>query len=151
MYHFRLGKTALITGASSDIGYELAKWFAAVGANLVLVARGQAHLNQIAPKLESAFKASAKVIAADLSRPVAPGEIYRETGPVSWTRYLVNNAGFGASGAFVETELQTELDMMRVNLVSLVYLTKLYLAGMRSRGSGGILNVASSALSSPPC
>ena len=145
-----MGKTALITGASSGIGYELAKCFAADGVNLVLVARDVARLNPIASELQSTFKVSAKTIAADLSRAVAPAEIYRETGRASLAiDYLVNNAGFGAGGAFEDTDLQTELDMMQVNIVSLVHLTKLYLQDMQSRGSGGILNVASTAAFQP--
>ena len=145
-----MSKTALITGASSGIGYELAKCFAAGGANLVLVARDQARLNQVAGELESASSVSVKVIAADLSRAVAPAEIYRETERASVTiDYLVNNAGFGTLGAFLETDLQTELDLMQVNMVSLVHLCKLYLRGMHSRGSGGILNVASTAAFQP--
>jgi short-subunit dehydrogenase len=145
-----MGKTALITGASSGIGYELAKCFAGDGANLVLVARDQARLNQIASELQSTFKVSAKVIAADLSRAIAPTEIHRETERASLAiDYLVNNAGFGTGGAFVETDLQTELDMMQVNMVSLVHLAKLYLPDMRSRGSGGILNVVSTAAFQP--
>jgi short-subunit dehydrogenase len=141
-----MSKTALITGASSGIGYELAKCFAAGGANLVLVARDATRLSQISGELQSTFKVSAKVITADLSRVVAPAEIYRETERAALAiDYLVNNAGFGAGGAFVETDLQTELDMMQVNVASLVHLTKLYLADMHSRRSGGILNVASTA------
>lgn len=100
-----MGKTALITGASSGIGYELAKCFAGDGANLVLVARDQARLNQIANELQSTFKVSAKVVAADLSRAIAPAEIHRETERASLAiDYLVNNAGFGTGGAFLETD-----------------------------------------------
>jgi uncharacterized protein len=145
-----MGKTALITGASSGIGYELAKCFAADGTNLVLVARDLARLNQIASELQATFKVSAKVIAADLSRAIAPAEIYRETERASLAiDYLVNNAGFGTLGAFYDTDLQTELDMMQVNMVALVHLTKLYLLEMRNRSSGGILNVASTAAFQP--
>lgn len=145
-----MGKTALITGASSGIGYELAKCFAGDAVDLVLVARDLARLNRIASELQSAFKVSVKVIPADLSRAVAPAEIYRETGRASVAiDYVVNNAGFGAGGAFLETDLQAELDMMQVNMVSLVHLTKLYLPGMHIRGSGGILNVASTAAFQP--
>jgi len=145
-----MGKTALITGASSGIGYELARCFAEGGANLVLVARDVTTLNQIANELQTTFNVSAKVIPADLSRPVAPAEIHRETEGASLAvDYLVNDAGFGAAGPFLDTDLQTELDMMQVNIVSLVHLTKLYLRGMRSRGSGGILNVASTAAFQP--
>ena len=145
-----MGKTALITGASSGIGYELAKCFAADGTDLVLVARDLARLSQIASELQSTFKVSAKAIAADLSRAIAPAEIYRETERASLAiDYLVNNAGFGTLGAFYDTDLQSELDMMQVNMVALVHLTKLYLLDMRNRRSGGILNVASTAAFQP--
>lgn len=143
-------KTALITGASSGIGYELAKRFARDHTDLVLVARDEARLGQIAGELQAASGVSVKVIRADLSRPAAPAEIYIETQrlhiPVD---YLVNNAGFGLGGAFVETNLDSELDMMQVNVVSLVHLTKLYLQDMHHRGTGGILNVASTAAFQP--
>jgi len=109
-----MGKTALITGASSGIGYELARCFAAGGANLVLVARDVTTLNQIANELQTTFNVSAKVIPADLSRPVAPAEIHRETEGASLAvDYLVNDAGFGAGGPFLDTDLQTELDIGR--------------------------------------
>ncbi len=141
-----MNKTALITGASSGIGYELAKRFARDGMNLVLVARDEARLGEIAGELQTAGGISVKIIRADLSLAAAPAEIHRETQSASLAiDYLVNNAGFGMGGAFLETDLQTELDMMQVNMVSLVHLTKLYLQDMRSRGSGGILNVASTA------
>jgi short-subunit dehydrogenase len=141
-----MGKTALITGASSGIGYELAKCFAADGTNLVLVARDLARLNQIASELQATFKVSAKVIVADLSRAIAPAEIYRETERASLAiYYLVNNAGFGTLGAFYDTDLQTELDMMQVNMVALVHLTRLYLPNMGNRSSRGILNASTAA------
>src|SRR5205085_9278884 len=89
-------------------------------------------------------------IYADLSRAVAPAEVYRETQRSAIdVDYLVNNAGFGAAGPFTDTDLQAELDMLQVNIVSLVHLTKLYLADMQRRGSGGILNVASTAAFQP--
>jgi short-subunit dehydrogenase len=145
-----MSKTALITGASSGIGYELAKRFAQHGANLVTVARDETRLEQIAAELHSATGVSVKVVYADLSRHVAPAEIYRETQRCAIEiDYLVNNAGFGAAGPFTETDLQAELDMLQVNIVSLVHLTKLYLSDMRKRGSGGILNVASTAAFQP--
>jgi uncharacterized protein len=74
-----MGKTASITEASSGIGYELAKCFAGDGANLVLVARDVTRRNQIASELQSAYRVSAKVVPADLSRAIAPAEVYRET------------------------------------------------------------------------
>jgi short-subunit dehydrogenase len=145
-----MSKTALITGASSGIGYALAKRFAQDGTNLVLVARDEARLGQIAQELGAAHGVSAKVIRADLSRATAPAEVYRETQKQSLAvDYLVNNAGFGLGGPFVDTALQAELDMLQVNIVSLVHLTKLYLQDMHKRGTGGILNVASTAAFQP--
>jgi len=144
-----MSKTALITGASSGIGYELAKCFARDGANLVLVARDEAKLAQIASELRSPT-VSVKVIAADLARPVAPSEILDATRAANiGVDYLVNNAGFGLGGSFAESDLQTELDMMQVNMVALVHLTRLYLPAMRLQGLGGVLNVASTAAFQP--
>lgn len=144
-----MSKTALITGASSGIGYELAKCFARGGANLVLVARDETRLGQIAAELRSPA-VSVKVIAADLARPVAPSDILDATRAANITvDYLVNNAGFGLGGFFAESDLQTELDMMQVNMVALVHLTRLYLPGMQQRGTGGVLNVASTAAFQP--
>jgi len=145
-----MSKTALVTGASSGIGYELAKCFARDKTNLVLVARDEARLNQIAAELQTSTGVSVKVIKADLSHSTAPAEIFRETLRAEIAvDYLVNNAGFGLGGFFHDTDLQSELDMIQVNVVSLVYLTKVYLQGMRKRGSGGILNVASTAAFQP--
>jgi short-subunit dehydrogenase len=145
-----MSKTALITGASSGIGYELARRFARDRTDLVLVARDEARLNQISGELRAGFGVSVSAIQADLSTGSAPTEIYRKTQHASIAvDYLVNNAGFGFGGSFLDTDLQRELNMMQVNMVSLVYLTKLYLAGMRERGSGGILNVASTAAFQP--
>ncbi|MBZ5593404.1 MAG: SDR family oxidoreductase [Acidobacteriia bacterium] len=144
-----MSKTALITGASSGIGYELAKCFARDGTNLVLVARDEAKLGQIASELRSPGL-SVKVIVADLARPVAPSEILDATRAANLdVDYLVNNAGFGLGGSFVESDLRTELDMMQVNMVALVHLTRLYLPGMRQRRLGGVLNVASTAAFQP--
>ena len=144
-----MSKTALITGASSGIGYELAKRFARDGVNLVLVARDQGKLSQIAGELQSPA-VSVKTIGADLSRAVAPSEILDATRAANINvDFLVNNAGFGACGFFADSDLQTDLDMMQVNVVSLVHLTRLYLPGICQRGTGGVLNVASTAAFQP--
>ncbi len=142
-----MAKTALITGASSGIGYELAKLFAQDGINLVLVARDESRLQQIASELAGV---QVKTIRADLSRPETPAAIYEETGRGSIAiDYLVNNAGFGVSGPFADTDLEAELDLIQVNVSSVVHLTKLYLRDMLRRGAGGILNVASTAAFQP--
>jgi short-subunit dehydrogenase len=145
-----MSKTALITGASSGIGYELAQQFARDKTNLVLVARDEARLNQIAHEIQSAHHVSVTVIRADLARAGAAAEIYAGTLRAGIAvDYLINNAGFGLGGSFLDTDLQGELDMLQVNIVSLVHLAKLYLRDMRERRSGGVLNVASTAAFQP--
>ncbi len=135
--------TALITGASSGIGLELARVFAREGFDLVLVARNQKRLEEIARELKSV---QVRVIAADLSRPEAPAEVFAA---VPKADVLVNNAGYGLFGKFTETPLAAELSMMQLNMATLVALTKLYLPGMVAAKSGKICNVASTAAFQP--
>jgi len=145
-----MAKTALITGASTGIGYELSKCFAADRHNLVLVARQEPKLRQVAGELSGQFGVSAKIIVADLAKPDAPQKIVDEVNKDSLQiDYLVNNAGFGLGGKFAETDLAVELDMMQVNMTALVHLTKLFLPGMLARKSGKIMNVASTAAFQP--
>jgi short-subunit dehydrogenase len=143
-----MNQWALITGASAGIGSELAKLFAGDKFNLVLVARNEARLNQLAAELRSQNGIEAKVVAKDLSSATAPQEIFdalRDT-PVS---ILVNNAGSGWHGAFAETELQRALDIMHLNMDALVRLTHLFVQPMLARCAGKILNVASTAAFQP--
>jgi len=142
--------TALITGASSGIGYELAKLFARDGSNLVLVARSGNKLAQLAGELEKAYKICATVLVADLGLPSGPEEVYAATQKAGIDiDVLVNNAGFGQFGLYVETDLQEELRQLQLNVVSLTHLTKLYLRPMVERKRGRILNVASTAAFQP--
>jgi short-subunit dehydrogenase len=139
---------ALITGGSAGIGYELAKVFAANKFNLVLVARNEARLKQVADELRAKHGIETKMLVKDLSLPNASQEIFdalRDT-PIS---VLVNNAGFGWRGAFAEGDLHNALDMMHVNMDSLVALTRLFVTQMLARKSGRILNVASTAAFQP--
>ncbi len=139
-------ETALITGASSGIGLELAKIFARDGYNLVLVARNLEVLNGLAEEIKTETGSASKVIAVDLSKPSAPMEIYEELqrqGIV--VDALVNCAGFGASGLFSEIDMQRQLDMIQVNVVALTELSRLFLKDMLTRRAGKILNVASTA------
>jgi len=139
-------RTALITGASSGIGYELAQIFAREDYNLVLVARNEQRLHELADMLETKFGISAMVIVKDLALSRSPSEIFIELQQRSIAiDILVNNAGFGNRGPFSETDLDTELDMLQVNVVSLTHLTKLFLKEMLKRGQGKILHVASTA------
>lgn len=144
------GETALITGAASGIGYELMQIFAQNKYNLVLVDRNQQKLSEIADELPNKFGISVKTIVKDLSVPLAAKEIFTEVNQSSIKiDVLVNNAGFGNYGLFNETDLNAELEMMQVNMVSLTHLTKLFLKQMVKQGKGKILNVASTAAFQP--
>ena len=135
---------ALITGATAGIGYELAKLFAADGFHLVLVARDEVRLKNVATELQTAHNIEAIVLPKDLANSSAPREIFetlRDT-PVS---VLVNNAGFGSQGAFADEKLELSLNMMHVNLDALVRLAHLFIQPMLKRRRGRILNVASTA------
>jgi len=138
----------LITGASTGIGYELAKLFAADGWHLVLVARNEARLQQVAAELRAAHRIDVKVLAKDLAVPTALAEIFEALRDTPITA-LVNNAGFGWQGPFARGEIKVSLDMMRVNMDALVQLTHLFVQPMLARGAGRILNVASTAAFQP--
>src|SRR5450432_59037 len=145
-----MGSTALITGASAGIGYDLAKLFARDGSNLVLVARSGDRLAQLAGELEKAYKIRATVIAADLALASGPEEVFAATEKAgNQVDVLVNNAGFGQFGFYVETDLQEELGQIQLNIVSLTHLTKLYVRPMVARKRGRVLNVASTAAFQP--
>jgi uncharacterized protein len=138
--------TALITGASSGIGLELAKLFARDGYDLVLVARRREQLETLGAELEREHGIKSRAIAADLADPAAPAEIFRQVAAASVTvDMLVNNAGFGALGAFATIDVEVERRMIAVNVTALTALTKLFLDGMLARRRGRILNVASTA------
>ncbi|NET57008.1 MAG: SDR family oxidoreductase [Symploca sp. SIO2E6] len=141
-----MGNIALVTGASSGIGAELARLHAAKGGDLVLVARREDALNALKSELEKAHSITAKVITADLAQPDAAEKIFAATEAAGiQIDILINNAGFGGHGKFHERDLTKDQAMMQVNIVSLVNLTHLYLQGMVSRNSGKILHVASTA------
>lgn len=141
-----MNKWVLITGASRGIGYEFAKLFAADGWQLVLVARDQPRLQQIADELIVRHRITVKIIVKDLASATAAQEIAHQLGEEqNFISILVNNAGFGIQGPFAELELQRHLDLIQVNIASLVQLTHLFLKPMLARRSGRILNVASTA------
>ncbi|MDX2302993.1 MAG: SDR family oxidoreductase [Microscillaceae bacterium] len=138
--------TALITGASNGIGLELAKVHASKGDHLVLVARNRAKLDELKSELERQYKVQVYVIAKDLSNNNAAQEVYDETQKQNIrVDYLINNAGFGDFGMFVETNWQKELQMISLNITTLTQFTKLYLQDMVKRKKGKIMNVASTA------
>jgi uncharacterized protein len=142
----KTGNTALITGASNGIGLELAKVHAAKGDNLVLVARSKAKLDELKTALEKEFHISVYTIGQDLSLEDSAKAVYDETtGQNIRVDYLINNAGFGDFGMFAETDWNKEIKMIHLNITTLTQFTKLYLQDMVKRGSGKIMNVASTA------
>ena len=147
-------RTALITGASGGIGLELAKLFARDKYALVLVARSKSTMNQLVPELQKLGSPRVLVIGKDLAELEAPDEIFEYTERLGLAiDVLVNNAGFGARGAFSALDLDTQLDMIQLNVVALTHLTKLYLPSMMKRATAAapcrIMNVASTAAFQP--
>jgi uncharacterized protein len=143
-------QTALITGAASGIGYELACIFASKNYNLVLVDRNRLKLAEIDVEFQQKFAVFPKIIVKDLSKTTSPEEIFTELQQAEIkVHVLVNNAGFGTYGLFNETSLSIELEMLQVNLVCLTHLTKLFLKEMVKEGKGKILNVSSAAAFQP--
>ena len=141
-----MGSTALITGASGGIGAELARYHAARGGDLVLVARSEDKLKALQLELENAHKIKVMIVVADLAQPESADQIFSATEQAGLNiDILINNAGFGGHGKFHERQLRKDQAMMQVNMVSLVNLTHLYLQGMVQRNYGKILHVASTA------
>ena len=139
-------RTALITGASAGLGRELAQLFAADKYDVVLVARRRDQLEELAMRLAAEHGVIASVIPADLADPASPVHLFEEVQRRNLAiEFLVNNAGFGTNGRFVERDLGRELAMVQVNVASLVHLTGLLLPAMVARGSGRILNMGSTA------
>lgn len=137
-------KHALITGGTNGIGLELARLFAKDGYNLVLVARDQNELERTARELQQEHKVFVYTIAKDLIEHNAPFEIYDEVKNKGiLIDVLVNNAGQGEYGEFINTDIQRELDIIQLNIGAYVILTKSFLKDMVTRNEGKILNVGS--------
>lgn len=135
---------ALVTGASSGIGLEVAKYLDELGYQLILVARNKEKLEDLASRL----KHKAKIIVMDLETEANIKSLYVLTKNED-IDILVNNAGFGDFGYFTETDLNKELEMIHLNIKSVHMLTKMFLKEMVKKNSGYILNVASSASFQP--
>jgi short-subunit dehydrogenase len=138
--------TALITGASSGLGRDFARLFAADGHDVILVARRRDRLEELAAEVGGRHGVQARVLAIDLADPGAPRRVFdevRSTGVE--VDYLVNNAGFGGTGPFSEADPKRELEMIQVDVTALVELTGLFLPNMVSRRRGRILNIGSTA------
>jgi short-subunit dehydrogenase len=140
----------LVTGATSGIGYELAKLFAKDNYNLVLVSRTEEDLQKTADELMQHYQVDVQTIAKDLFDPKAPFELYDAVKAKGLNVcILVNDAGQGQYGQFIETDIKKELDIIQLNVASLVTLTKLFLKDMVAKGKGKILNLSSMASKSP--
>ena len=131
---------ALITGATSGIGREMAKILAVRGVDLIIASRDEKKMKSLAKRLPVAVR----TIAVDLSKAEDCYRLY-DAVKAEEIDILINNAGFGAYGATWDVPLETELNMLDLNVRAVQILTKLFLADFRKRGSGRILNVASSA------
>ncbi|WP_172298044.1 SDR family oxidoreductase [Pseudoruegeria sp. HB172150] len=141
---------ALITGASSGIGEAMARLHAARGGDLVLVARRLDRLNTLKAEIESEHGTRVLVIAEDLNEEAAPQRIHdRVTDEGIALSCLINNAGFALRGKFHEQDWTRNREMIQVNVVALSALTRAFLPGFVARGSGRILNVASTAALMP--
>ncbi|HEY8389734.1 MAG TPA: SDR family oxidoreductase [Clostridia bacterium] len=139
-----MNKTALITGASSGIGYELAKIFAMNGYDLVLVARSGDKLNELKNTLENQHNIKVYNIVKDLSAVESPNEIFGELENANIKiNVLVNNAGFGDFGEFYNADLNKLSNMIELNINALTKMTRLFLPDMIKNKSGKILNIAS--------
>ena len=138
--------TALITGASSGIGKELARIHAAKGGDLILVARRVELLNSLKEELVQKYKVTVQVIQKDLSVLGSSQSVYDEVTQNGWqVDYLFNNAGFGGKGAFLDRDLEADVEMVRLNVMALLKLTHLFGKDMKARGKGKILQTASTA------
>lgn len=139
-------KTALITGASSGIGYELSKVFAKNGYNLVLVSRNREKLILVSEELRKQHDIQVTVIPKDLFKWPSPQEIYDEVAAAGIKiEILVNDAGIGVYGKFTQSSAEKQMDLIQLNITSLTMLCKLFGKDMAKNGSGRILNVASTA------
>ena len=138
--------TTLITGASSGIGEAFARKLAARGRNVLLVARSEDKLIALCNELGRLTSIRAQYVALDLQQPDAPLQLFEETKKRELeVEMLINNAGFGSMGDFAKLDLNRELEMIQLNVRSVVELTHRFLGPMRERRRGTIINVASTA------
>jgi len=134
----------LLTGASSGIGYEMAKLLAAKKYDLILVARRLNKLEALKAELENNYDITVYIFSVDLSKPGNAVDLHNEIKAKGMEiTMLINNAGTGEYGDFLEIPLEKEIHMIQLNISSLVVLTKLFLKDMKNRNYGKIMNIAS--------
>ena len=145
-----MNKTALITGASSGIGLEFAREFAKNTIDVVLVARNEARLNEIAKELSTTYGIRTYVMATDLSKPDAAAGIFQRVKKENlFVEYLVNNAGFGDLALFADADWKKLESMISLNIMTLTQFCHLFVGEMKEKKRGRILNVASTAAFQP--
>lgn len=138
--------TALITGATGGLGKEFVKLFAEAGNNVILVGRNPKKLATVKDNTEKNYHVQAATIAVDFSEINAAEQIYAQVQQLGLSvDYLVNNAGLGGQGAFIDRTMEQDESMMRVNMLVPTKLMKLFIPDFVKRGSGRVLNVSSSA------
>lgn len=142
--------TALITGASYGIGYEPARLFARDGIHLAIVARNKDKLDNVKAEIAKDFNVSVWAYPVDLAKEGATDKLYQDIhGEGRSIEHLINNAGIGLLGPFTETARDKEKTMINLNMTALTHLSKLFLPQMIAKGSGKIMNVASTAAFQP--
>lgn len=137
-------KTVWITGASSGIGREFARRYARLGFRLILTARRRDRLEQLADELNGQYHTDCRILTADLEQESECARLCQELADER-IDILINNAGFGVCGSFLETEAAQELSMAKVNVLAMHSLCKFAVQKMQAQGFGTVLNVASSA------
>ncbi|HEX3949820.1 MAG TPA: SDR family oxidoreductase [Steroidobacteraceae bacterium] len=141
---FGAGQTVLITGASMGIGVDLAECFAKDGYDLILSARSEPALREVAARLSANHGIKAQIFAVDLAERGGGSRLAASINAAALNvDILVNNAGFGKAGPFADSELTSQVGMIDLNVRALVELTHIYWPGMLAQGRGGVLNVAS--------
>jgi uncharacterized protein len=143
MMHPPENKTALITGASSGIGEAFARQLSASGYDLVLVARREEVLRQLADELERQHSVGVEVLAADLATAADTQRVGERISQIDSLEILVNNAGFGLAGSFRKNDVQKHLEMIQVHVIASVQLAHAAIPGMVARKQGAIINVSS--------
>ncbi|MEX2527265.1 MAG: SDR family oxidoreductase [Gemmatimonadota bacterium] len=141
---------AVVTGASGGIGEEIARALARRGWNLILSARSREPMELLAQEFHDSHGVEVAVLPRDLARPEGPAQLYREVQGLGHSvEILVNNAGFGDFGSYLELDATRELEMIQLNITTLTDLTRRFAGVMADRGGGRILNVASTAAFQP--
>lgn len=144
------GKTALITGASSGLGVDFAHQLAAMGCELILVARRVEKLEAVKKEVEATYKVKAHLFPQDLTAEHAVEDLYQKIESAGLkVDVLINNAGYGTYGEFTEIPWEKEKNMLELDMLVLTHLTKLYARDMIKRGFGHILQVSSIAAYQP--